>query len=228
MIISRKQKGFTLIELITVIAIILILMGLLFPALNSIKESAKKVQAKNDIAGIVTAVKAFYTEYGKYPVPAAATPPASDVTYGIGSNSNNQGTYKSYQLFNILRNTTTIGNNPVKNADEVTAQNPRGIVFMEGNTAKNSKNGFDSDGNFLDPWGRPYAVAVDTSYDNVTLVDPTISQYTDLANSYTTESQSGNQGVPGGVVVISFGKDGKQGTNGDKKYNGSDDVISWQ
>ncbi|HEX5175388.1 MAG TPA: type II secretion system protein, partial [Chthoniobacteraceae bacterium] len=45
--------GFTLIELLTVIAIIAILMGLLFPAVNAVKENAKKVQAKNDVTQIV-------------------------------------------------------------------------------------------------------------------------------------------------------------------------------
>jgi prepilin-type N-terminal cleavage/methylation domain-containing protein len=61
------SRGFTLIELLTVIAIIAILMGLLFPAIASVREAARKTQAKNDAANIVAAVKAYYTEYGKYP-----------------------------------------------------------------------------------------------------------------------------------------------------------------
>ena len=59
--------AFTLIELLTVIAIISILMSLLFPALNGGKEAARRAQAKQDIAGIIAAVKAYHTEYGKYP-----------------------------------------------------------------------------------------------------------------------------------------------------------------
>ena len=52
-----RSIAFTLIELLTVIAIIAILMGLLFPAVNAVKENAKKVQAKNDVTQIVAAVK---------------------------------------------------------------------------------------------------------------------------------------------------------------------------
>src|SRR5438552_3035429 len=67
---TTSQPGaaaFTLVELLTVIAIIAILMGLLFPAIGIVKEQARKVQAKTDITNIVAAVKQYYTEYGKYP-----------------------------------------------------------------------------------------------------------------------------------------------------------------
>ena len=44
-------------------------MGLLFPAFRGVQDQAKKTQAKNDLTQIVTAVNAYYTEYGKYPTP---------------------------------------------------------------------------------------------------------------------------------------------------------------
>ena len=65
---SLAENGFTLIELLVVITIIVILMGLLFPAFRGVQDQAKKTQAKNDLTQIVTAVNAFYTEYGKYPI----------------------------------------------------------------------------------------------------------------------------------------------------------------
>ncbi len=64
----ENQNGFTLLELLVVIAIVVVLAGLLFPAVQSVLERAKKVQAKNDLTQIVTAVNAFYTEYGRYPI----------------------------------------------------------------------------------------------------------------------------------------------------------------
>ena len=42
-------------------------MGLAFPVFQGVQNQAKKTQAKNDLIQIVTAVNAFYTEYGRYP-----------------------------------------------------------------------------------------------------------------------------------------------------------------
>src|SRR5437899_13079333 len=64
---KNPPGAFTLIELLVVIAIIGILIGLLFPAFKAVQNQARQTQAKNDLTQIVTAVNAFYTEYGKYP-----------------------------------------------------------------------------------------------------------------------------------------------------------------
>jgi len=203
MIISRDKKAFTLIELITVIAIILILMGLLFPAINSIRESARKAQAKNDISNIVTAVKAYYTEYGKYPQADPAPTTAADFTYG-GTTVDNS------HLFNVLRATGTQG------MDQ--ALNPRTVVFIEVPTAKDPSNpkaglGYN-DGKYYDPWGTPYFIMIDFDYDN------------QLTNPYSSNAGWGK--INTGVLAWSLGKD-KSGGSGDKNAGGgADDVLSWQ
>jgi type II secretory pathway pseudopilin PulG len=217
---QRQAEAFTLIELLVVITIIIILMGLLFPVFRGVQDQAKKVQAKNDLIQIVTAVNAFYTEYGHYPQPAG-NPPTADTAYGDGNNS---GTNKSYVLMDCLMS-------PPKNSSDsnAIAQNPRQIAFLQPKSVNDPlipRGGLDSNGNFYDPWGRTYAVVTDNSYDNVT--QTYIPQYADIASSYSSEPSSGLPGISGGAIGYSFGKDGKQGTNGDKKYKGSDDVLSWQ
>src|SRR6266446_5588468 len=89
----QSRRAFTLIELLVVIAIISILMGLLFLGGRAVQDQAKRTQAKNDLAQIVTAVNAFYTEYGKYPLPAGTT---TDTIYGPG------GTLTNDVLFDVL------------------------------------------------------------------------------------------------------------------------------
>jgi prepilin-type N-terminal cleavage/methylation domain-containing protein len=64
---SQPRNAFTLIELLIVIAIIGILMSLLFPAVNSALDAARKAQAKNDVVQIATAITAYETEYGRLP-----------------------------------------------------------------------------------------------------------------------------------------------------------------
>src|SRR5438046_9957658 len=103
---EMKLRGFTLIELLVVIVIIAVLAGFAFPVYQSVQNSAKKTQAKNDVTQIVTAVNAFYTEYGKYPLTGTG-----DVTLGAG------GTTTSDGLFKTLRGLDT-------------TTNPRQVVFI--------------------------------------------------------------------------------------------------
>jgi prepilin-type N-terminal cleavage/methylation domain-containing protein len=141
-----REKAFTLLELMVVIAIIVVLAGLLFPVVQSVLERAKKVQAKNDLTQIVTAVSAFYTEYGRYPTTGANDAAAQ---YGPGYLS-------SKALFDELRAKST-------------TLNTRQIVFIspaEDTTQTSPKGKVGSDGQFHDPWGSAYRITIDADYDN--------------------------------------------------------------
>ena len=63
----KSPPGFTIIELLVVVAVIGVLMSLLFPAVQGALDSAKKAQAKNDAMQIATAIVAYDTEYGRLP-----------------------------------------------------------------------------------------------------------------------------------------------------------------
>ena len=144
---TKKRKGaFTLIELLVVIAIIATLLGLVFPIFQGVLERAKKVQAKNDLTQVVTAVNAFYTEYGRYPTVDTTDTAA---TYGAGSSS-------SKAVFDELRGKST-------------TLNTRQIIFIspsEDTSQINPKGRIGSDGQFYDPWGFAYTIRIDADYDN--------------------------------------------------------------
>ena len=63
----KAYRGFTLIELLVVIAIIGVLMALLFPAVGSAIDSARRASAKNDVTQIATAITAYDAEFGRLP-----------------------------------------------------------------------------------------------------------------------------------------------------------------
>jgi prepilin-type N-terminal cleavage/methylation domain-containing protein len=65
---SKGQKtGFTIIELLTVMSIIVILISLLLPSLNMVKRYAKVVTQKNQLRNIDAGLQAFEIDFKEYP-----------------------------------------------------------------------------------------------------------------------------------------------------------------
>jgi prepilin-type N-terminal cleavage/methylation domain-containing protein len=62
-----KKDGFTTIELLTVLAIIAIMVGILIPAVTYVRNSARVAKQKVQFAAIAMALDSFKGDYGDYP-----------------------------------------------------------------------------------------------------------------------------------------------------------------
>jgi prepilin-type N-terminal cleavage/methylation domain-containing protein len=78
---NRKIKAFTLIELLTVIAVLAILLGLLIPSMNMARNAAKVAKQRVQLASIDQALLAFRNDYGDYPPSTLDTDTTSGFSY---------------------------------------------------------------------------------------------------------------------------------------------------
>lgn len=65
--LTRRRDGYTLIELLTVIAIIGVLASLIFPVASIAKRRARQAQCMNNMYQIFTALKQFQLDEHRYP-----------------------------------------------------------------------------------------------------------------------------------------------------------------
>jgi type IV pilus assembly protein PilA len=80
-VIKRNDRGFTLVELLIVVAIIGILTAIAMPLYAGVQSRTRTSKAQGDMRGVATAISAFAAHCGGLPAPgASATTDCSAVT----------------------------------------------------------------------------------------------------------------------------------------------------
>ena len=64
---SRKIRGFTLVELLVVIAIIGILIGMLLPAVQQVREAARRIECANKMRQLALACHNYHSAHDNFP-----------------------------------------------------------------------------------------------------------------------------------------------------------------
>src|SRR5664280_778412 len=78
---TKGRKGFTLIELMVVIAIIIILAAIAIPNYLTMTKRAKKSRVASDFAALSTALETFRTDWNVYPISGVLTLAPANVGY---------------------------------------------------------------------------------------------------------------------------------------------------
>ncbi len=231
---KRSSKpAFTLIEILLVITIIAILAALLLPVLVRGIRQAKIKRAQVEAQNIADAIHDYETAYGKFPVSVNALNGAQavaggpeDFTYGGTFNTPSGGTItvavpgvtyttNNAEIMAMLLDLESYPNGvPTINQGHV--KNPQRTKFLNARLVSNTDQpGVGPDGVYRDPWGKPYVITIDLSYDDKArdafYRDPNVSG--DLNDPATPK-----RGLNGLIPKV---------TTGGTVYEGNSAVMVW-
>jgi prepilin-type N-terminal cleavage/methylation domain-containing protein len=185
----RAHRGFTLVELLVVISIIVVLAALSFGAAQVAIKRANTLKTRTSAMAIYQAIDQYYQDYSKLPTLGAST----DEIRTEGESG--------IELLEIL-----LG----KEDDTGTMQNPKKVAYLAVETGKTKKKGgliYSNGGaggqieGLYDAWGNAFYVKLDLEYEDE-ILDPLVQ---------------GNVVRNKKAIVYSYGVDGKIGGGDDVK-----------
>ena len=161
--------GFTLLELLTVVAILALLATFSIGAIRGAKERANIARARVELVALVTALEEFKRLYGDYPQTGEFTQAPVTPTGITGTLPNGTGPgldRAQAKLFNAL--TGVFGARGFSNADRLNGPNLLEVgkftlngsltnqFLVPASNAPNPPSKVEQNVSLLDPWGRRY------------------------------------------------------------------------
>ena len=157
-----KHRYFTLVELLTVIAVIAILAGIAIPVVVGMQSKGRETSARADMNAIKMALTQFKTDYSIFPV--APTTGDTRLKAAYKSGDTNDDSTNDAMIAELTTIQTTPGSGDVPADVTSFTYNKKKRKYLDAPpkpvTPVVGTKGFMK----LDPWGRRYNIALDTDY----------------------------------------------------------------
>lgn len=147
---ANRFTGFTIIELLTVVAIIGILIAILIPTVGNLREGARITRATSDAKQIVIAWRTYYNDRHQWPEPQDFE--TGDAQAKSSERADGEVFWGAYvQLLT--------GNFDPETQPSWAKHNPGATDYLS-----LAPEQIDANGEFVDPWDNPYKFKLDKRY----------------------------------------------------------------
>jgi len=184
---GHASRGFARAELLILLGLLVIVISIVVPAAWAVRNRLRHRQVEADFDRVAYAVDRYFMEYRTWP--SLYTGAYVDTRYGQE--------IPNREVVNALRARSGPGN-PAHRL------NPHRIDFLEVGAYAEGRSGLDERGEYLDPWGAPYQLVMDTNLDQ---------------HCYVVDSVYGKQ-MDIDFLMWSYGPDRQSDT--------ADDILSWE
>ena len=151
-----KNRGFTLIEMVVVLAVIAILAAILVPTIEKNIKDAKITRASNEAQVIAAAMTSFYKDVGRWPNLTTGTDPSTTVNLLVTNVGNEVLPTTSQWRTDVTTNYSTFEDQLISNTPGYTTV---GEIAWKGPYLTTIKP---------DPWGYKYVCNVQYTWDFTT------------------------------------------------------------
>ena len=161
---KQINRGFTLVEMLVVIAIVGILAAILVPVIARAKTKAKVATVRIQMAELDGAIKSYNNDYERYPMPKLD--PNNPQVY----KPNNWGDSSFHAAFGVGHENEKVmeiltGNNPSRNPKKNKYLEPKESGANASTMKGNRMGGLSTEGRYFDPFGNEFVFSMDKNRD---------------------------------------------------------------
>ena len=142
---TSLSAGFTLVEMLVVVAVIAILAAILIPSVGGARKSAAKRKAELECNSIKVAVEQFFSDFKYMPWGEQ-----DDARGRVGADQWTDDASSQKAVMAFLRGENKLG---------------KAYLEISSRDSKASASSDDDEGVFYDPWKNPYRIGLDRNLD---------------------------------------------------------------